>query len=119
MWPRSKAALQRVCLVRIGGVARLAQETPCESLFDGLHDKRWVAALGFAEQEMYVLGHNHVTYDDKTIALADLLQDLEKQIAIWRAAEQWTALVATRGDEVQVSGTVVSMESVRHGGFVA
>ncbi len=56
-------------LSTIGGGA---QQAACETLFDGLHDKRWVAALGFAEQEMYVFGHNYVAYDDKTIAPADL-----------------------------------------------
>lgn len=66
-----------------------------------------------------MLRHNDVTYDDKTIAPADPLQNLEKQVAISLAVEQWAALVATRGDEVQVSGAVVTMESVGHGGFVA
>ena len=49
-----------------------------------------------------MLGHDYVAYDDKTIAPTDPLQDLEEQVAISRAAEQWSALVATRGDEVEV-----------------
>jgi hypothetical protein len=52
------------------------------------------------------------------ITLADPFEDLEKQIAVLGAVKQWTALVATRGDEVKVSGAVVTMESVGHGGFV-
>jgi hypothetical protein len=88
-------------------------------LFDGLHDQRWVAALRLAEQEMYVFGHDHVAYDDKMISPADPLQHLEKQVSTSPAVEQRTALVATRSDEVQVSGAVVTMESVRHRPFVA
>ena len=103
-------------LSTIGGGA---QQAACETLFDGLHDKRWVAALGFAEQEMYVFGHNYVAYDDKTIAPADLLQDLKKQVSVLGAVQHGTALVATRGDEVEVSGALVTMESVGHGGFIA
>jgi hypothetical protein len=61
----------------------------------------------------------YVADDDKTIAAADLFQDLEKQVAISRAVEQRTAPVATRGDEAKVSGAVVAMESVGHGGFIA
>jgi hypothetical protein len=65
------------------------------------------------------MGHPPLTHDNKTIAPAYLLQDLEKQVAIQRAAEQWTALVATRGDEVEVSSATVAMESVGHAGFMA
>ena len=61
-----------------------------------------------------MLRHDHVTNDHKTIAFANPLQDLEKQVAIPGAAEQRAPLVATRSDEVQVSGAVVAMESVRH-----
>ena len=46
------------------------------------------------------------------------LQDLEKQVAIPLAAKQSSPLVATRGDKVQVSGTVVTMESVGHARYL-
>ena len=44
---------------------------------------------------------------------------MEKQVAIPVAAEQTSPPVATRGDKVQISGTVVAMESVRHARYVA
>jgi len=66
-----------------------------------------------------VLGHDHVAYDDKTIAPADPLQDLEKQVATSSAVEHRAALVTAGRDEVKVSGAVVTMESVRHRAFVA
>jgi hypothetical protein len=68
---------------------------------------------------MNVFRHDHVAYDDKTIAPTDLFQDLEKQVATLLAGEQGTALVATRSYEVEVPGAVVAMESVGHRGFVA
>lgn len=105
-------------LSRMGGRTHLPQEAACESLFYGLHDDRWVAALRFTQQEMNMLGHDYVAHDHKTIAPPNLLQDLEKQVAIQRAAEQWTALVATLGDEVEVSGAIVAVESVRHAGVI-
>jgi hypothetical protein len=49
---------------------------------------------------MHVFRHDYIAHDNKVIATADPLQDLEKQIAISPAAEQWTALVTTRGDEM-------------------
>jgi len=68
---------------------------------------------------MHMLGHDHVAYDYKVVATAHLLQHFKEQVAILRVAQDWAALVATRGDEMEVSGAVVAMESVGHGGFVA
>jgi hypothetical protein len=45
-------------------------------------------------------------------SLATRLQDVEKLVAISLAVKQRAALVATRGDEVQVPGAVVAMETV-------
>jgi hypothetical protein len=64
-------------------------------------------------------GTRHVAHDHKTIAPPNPLQDLEKQVAIQRAAEQRTALVTTRGDEVEVSSAIVAVEAVRHAGVIA
>jgi hypothetical protein len=52
---------------------------------------------------MDVLRHDHVTDDDKLMALADLLQHFEEEIAGAGCAEKRTALIATCGNEVGVS----------------
>ena len=49
------------------------------------------------------------------IALADLLQDFEKQVATPSGAEKWLALITATSDEVEVSGTVVAFETPGHG----
>jgi hypothetical protein len=73
----------------------------------------------FAEEQVHVLGHDHVTDHDKTIAAADLFQHLEKEIAILPATQQGAPLITTGGDKVQVSGAVVTMESVSHAAELA
>jgi hypothetical protein len=66
-----------------------------------------------------VLRHDYVADDDKAIAPADPLQHLKKQVAILPGAKQRTALVTASGDEMEVAGAVVTMQSGGHWGFVA
>jgi len=82
--------------------------------FEDLHHHREIAALGFAEQQMNVLGHNHVANDYETVTAAHLFHDFEKQIAILWRAEQSASPIATGRDEVKVSGAVAPMEFCRH-----
>jgi hypothetical protein len=90
----------QLCLSRIRRSTKLAQETARKSLFQALHDERGIAALRFAKQKVHMLGHDNIADDHKVIAPADPLQDLKKQVAIPRDAEQRAALVTTRGDEM-------------------
>jgi hypothetical protein len=86
-----------------------------EALLDDLQDGGGVAHLGFADQEMEVLGHDHVSQDDEAILLASFFQDAQEEIATVGRAQPRPALVATTGDEVEVAGTVVSFEAAGHG----
>jgi hypothetical protein len=54
-------------------VAQARKQAPGESLLDGLHDDRGIAALGFGEQQVNVLGHDHVSDYHKTIASPHLV----------------------------------------------
>ena len=99
-------------LSRIGLRAKIAQKTPCKTLFYGLHHDRWIATLGFAEEQMHMLRHDYVTHDHKMIAAPYLLQHYEKKVAIFPAAKQRAALVTTGGDKVQISSAVAAMEPV-------
>jgi hypothetical protein len=90
-----------------------------KSLFDGLHDDGGVAALGFGEQQVDVLGHEDVSDYVKTITPPHVFQHAQEQVAVSWAAEQWQALVTTGGDEVRVSRPVIAMEPVGHGSGVA
>ena len=58
---------------------------------------------------MEVLGHDDVAEHDETVALAGLFEDFEEEIAAGCAAQRGPALVATAGNEVQVSCAVVSL----------
>jgi len=73
--------LQRVVLG-----AKLTQQAVREVLFERGHNERRIAALRFAEKKVDVFGHDYVAYDDQVMALANLFQDFEEEIAVVRRA---------------------------------
>jgi hypothetical protein len=98
----------------VGARTQLAEQTPRKTLFESLHHQRWIGAQGFSHQKVYVFGHHHVANDHKMIATPDPFEYLQKQIAIRPGAEQGEPMVTTGGDKVQVSSSVVAVESVGH-----
>jgi len=57
----------------------------------------------FADEEVDVLVHDHVSDNNELIALAHLFEHGEKLVATFLCSEQGTALITTAGNEVQVS----------------
>jgi len=104
-----RAMLEEIALRWVAPTALPGQYAPRKAQFERLHHHRKIFLLRFAEQQMNVLRHDHVTDHDQYVALADLFQDFQKQIAAAGSAEQRLPAIATAGDEVQVSGTVVAM----------
>jgi hypothetical protein len=94
--------------------AQSFQKTPGEGVFEDLHHHRGIAALGFAEQQMSVLGHDDVANDHETVTPAHLFHHFEKQITILWGAEQGSSLIAAGGNEVKISGAVVAVQFRRH-----
>ena len=74
-----------------------------EGLFQSGQHQRRIPALRLAHEKMDVLRHDHVTDNDKLMALAHLLQHFEKEIARVGCAEEGTALITTCGNKVGVS----------------
>ena len=72
-------------------------------------------ALRFADQQVEVLGHDDVAQHHEAVGLAGLFQKPQKQVAPPRCAQPRPALVTTASDEVQMAGTVIPLETLRHG----
>src|SRR5512143_859184 len=89
-----------------------------ETLFYDLHDFGWVPHLRFADQEVKVLGHDHITEDHEAIPFAGLLEDAQEQVATQCSAEPGLPAVTAAGDEMEVSGAVISVQPFGHGGIV-
>jgi hypothetical protein len=58
--------------------------------------------------------HHGIPNDYELMALPYLLQNLQEEIARVPLAQERSALVATRGDEVEISGAVVAMQVGGH-----
>jgi len=70
--------------------------------------------LRFANQQVNVVGHHHVSDDDKTIPLPHLLQDSEQQIAPLRRGQPRLAMVTAAIDKMEVVGAVIARGMIGH-----
>jgi hypothetical protein len=64
--------------------------------------------LRFADQEVYVLRHDHITGYYELMPPAHSFQHGEKQVTTVRSAEQRLPVITTASDEMQVSGAVIA-----------
>ena len=64
---------------------------------------------------MNMLGHDHIPDHNKAVSHPHLFQNPAKQISPMSGAEQRTTMIATRCDEVQVSASIVTMQTLGHG----
>jgi len=71
---------KQFALARITTLAS-RQQRLCGALLDDLHHGRRTPHLRFREQQMNMFGHDHVANDDKSIALARLLENGEEAVA--------------------------------------
>lgn len=71
--------------------------------------------LRLADEQVNVFRHDDISGNDELISPARLLQDGEKQISTARRAQHGLPPVTTAGDEMQVSGAVVSLQVLPHG----
>jgi hypothetical protein len=63
-----------------------------------------------------VLRHDDLSQQNKAVLFADFSGNSQKQITPLIGVEPRLSLIATAGDEVQISGTVVSPQTLEHEG---
>jgi hypothetical protein len=63
---------------------------------------------------MHMLGHDHISDDDNSVADSRLFEDAQEEVATLRRAQQRTPLVTTEGDEVKRSGAVGAAKTGGH-----
>src|ERR1700690_3243305 len=96
------------------GAPRPRQHPAREAELQGLHHDRWRSLLGFAHQEMKMLGHDHVAQYYERIPLPDLLEDSEKEVGGGRRTQKRLPMIATAGDEMKITATVEALETPGH-----
>src|SRR5216684_2014166 len=114
-----RGVVEQAGLGWVASSPRLSQYAARKAKFERLHYCRRSLYLRFADQEVNVLGHDHVTDDHELIARAHLLQHSEQQVATVRRAEQRLLPITTTSDEMQVSSGVEAFQFPGHDRRVA
>src|SRR5713101_5352211 len=92
----------------------LAPQPPRNALFQDLQDGRRRSFGWLADQQMNVLGHDHVSDQREVKTAPHLAKDLYERVSRTNRAEQRQAAVATACDEMQVLLPVVAPQSFGH-----
>ncbi len=64
--------------------------------------------MGFTDQQMHVLRHDHITGDGKEIPQANALQRIFKKLHGGDRGQIGPAAIATEGEEVELPGLLIT-----------
>jgi len=74
-----------------------------------------IAGFRLAHEQVNMFGHHHVAHQSKTVLGTHFVENLDKSVAGVLGSQQGESTVATEGDEMQVSGPIVTLEISGHG----
>ena len=114
-----RGVLEEAGLGRVAPSPRLRQNAARKAEFESLQHRGRSLLLRLADQQVKVLGHDHVADHHELIAAAHLLENGEKPIPTGNRAEQGLPPVTATGDEMQVSSAIIALQFPRHGKRVA
>ena len=87
-------------------------------LFEYLENLSDISDLWFGNQEMEMFRHEHVAVHTEIELRSSLLKNSQEALFDAVIVEQWSALVATTGDEVRAADIVTALETSGHEGRV-
>jgi hypothetical protein len=93
----------------------LSAAAPGDTLFENLHGYRNISLSGFADQEVEVIGNDHIAPNYELVFLPHFFEDFEKQIATVAGAEEGLTMIAAAGNEVFVATGVKTFQTSGHG----
>src|SRR5271157_3211799 len=103
-----------IVIASLPEVCQVTNQTAGNRLLDGLHGAGQRSVLRLADQQMHVLGHDHVTDEIEVVSPSALFQRDFKQMHRTWTCQQRLTLVATEGDEVKLACFLIALQSVRH-----
>jgi hypothetical protein len=93
----------------------LSNQPPRYALFERLDRIRERSAARFAQQQMHMVGHDHVCVDTKIEAAPDPLKSSLENTLRRRIAKIVPPMPAGERDKVRLSGGVKALQPCRHG----
>ena len=91
-------------------IAAFADQASRNSLFQRLQRCGQRLPLGFAQQQMYMFRHDDVSVDAEPVTAANPFERFLERMSGLRADEEAFAPIAGEGDEVRLSGMVITLE---------
>jgi hypothetical protein len=114
--PEARMPQQRFVIpeseLRGGKISPSVPQEPGNALLQHLHHSARGADIWFADQQVDVFGHDHVSEEREIVAVADLAQDFEEDVATAFGSEERQTTVTTARDEVQVSQAIAPFKPV-------
>lgn len=89
--------------------ARLASEPPRNALFQDWHGGGRISFGRFADEQMNVIGHDDVTGQRETVAVAHVTENLDEQVFGAFVRKQGQASVATASNEMQMAQSIAAV----------
>ena len=73
---------------------------------------RGISLRWFADEQMHMLGHDHISDQGERVAQAHLIENPDKAIARADGSEVGASPVATESDKMQVAAPVEALERI-------
>jgi hypothetical protein len=83
-------------------------------LFQCLQRLGRILLPGFADEQVHVLWHHHVTDEPEFVPGAHTVEDFHKLVTGTPRSKKRSATVTTEGDEVEIASTVIAPQRVAH-----
>ncbi len=94
--------------------APASPEFPRDALLQHFQDNGWRALGGFADEQMHVIGHHHVSGQQEFVAFTNPAEGLHEEISRPHRVEQRQPPIATESEEVRISASIVAFQTFRH-----
>jgi hypothetical protein len=84
------------------------------ALFGAQNCRPFAGWRAFADEQMQVIGHNHVSHQQELVTFTNLPEGVHEEISRPPRLEQRQAPIATGREEVQISVSIVAFQTFRH-----
>src|SRR5713226_7830794 len=97
-----------------GGFAFFPTQLSGHPLLERLQHHRRRRFRRLADQQVHVIGHDHITHQQKLVPFANRSQRAHKQVSRANRSQQRQPSVTTEGHKVQIAAAVIAFQILGH-----
>src|SRR5689334_11791035 len=94
--------------------APASAEIARDALLQNFQNQRWRSFRSLADEQVHVIGHDHVSNQQEFVPLTNLAESLHEEISRSCCAEQRQPPITTEREEVQISPSMEAFQTFRH-----